>query len=193
MGDRVLLCLYECDKALGRTDETNGWYNDLRQALFMFSPAFIHSAELTLLRIIYWDEAEEYGDPIDQYDSGLKLQPGHVGVARVPEGTRQKFRLVLRKLLRRQHIHGFVMALRALRGCGGTTTPIPQLWSPDNRNKLSEIIGMSLTAEGFKAASSLASHARVMHHWQVHWHAVQDEVFAAWLTGQRQTVAKIKH
>jgi hypothetical protein len=186
MAERVLLCLYERDVVLGRTNEVSGWYNDLRQALFMFSPQLMHSAELTLLRIVDWDDGEEYGDPIDQYDPGLTLPSGYVGVARIPEGTRQRFRLALRRLLRQRHINAFVSVLRAMKGMGGKKIPVPQLWASENRDKLSDIVGLSLTVPGFEAAAELAAKHKVMHHWQVHRFAAQDEVFAEWLTGRNQ-------
>src|SRR6266851_3725038 len=112
MKERILVLLHEQDSASGRTDEVSGWHNDLRQALFMFSPRFIHSAELTFLTLTSWEEAKPYGDPIDQYDPGITLPPEIVGVASIPERTRQRFRLALRTLLRQGYIHAFVSGLR---------------------------------------------------------------------------------
>jgi hypothetical protein len=184
MKERILVLLHEQDTASGRTDEVSGWHNDLRQAIFMFSPRFIHSAELTFLTLISWEEAKPYGSPIDQYDPGIALPPEIAGVATIPERTRQRFRLALRTLLRQSHIHAFVSGLRAVKCLGGKKVPVPELWSSENRNKLSEIVALSLTMQGFQAASELAAKHRTMHPWQIHRFLVLDEVFARWCTGR---------
>jgi len=184
--ERVLLLLFEQDTEFGRTEEVSGWHDKFRERLFMFSPRFMHSAELTLLSIVRWQEAEPFGEPTSQRDSDLALAPGIIGVANLGTRTRQRFRLALRGLLREGHIHVFVSRLRAVKGFGGKKIPVPEPWSTENRDKLSDIVGLSLSAKGFKAASKLAKKHRVMHAWQVHRFAALDEVFAAWLVGENR-------
>jgi hypothetical protein len=184
MRERVLLLLYEQDSDVGRTVEVSGWHNDLRQDLFMFSPRFVHSADLTLLSVIRWEEAEPYGEPRGQHDPGLTFPPGTIGVANLAKRTRQGFRLALRALLRQGYIYAFVSGLRAVKYLGGKRIPLPQLWSSENRDKLSDIVALSLTVQGFKAAGELAGKNRTMHAWQVHRFAALDQVFAAWLIGR---------
>jgi hypothetical protein len=181
----LLLC--EEHEALRTVAEPSASHDDLRQLLTMFSARFVYSTDLLLLNIVHWDEAREYGHPRDAHNPGLTLPPGIVGVAAISEGVRQRFRLALRSLLKKGHIHGFVSSLRAIKGYGGKQVPFPELWSAENRNKLSEVIAISLTELGLDAARELATRYRVMQHWQVHRLMALDKAFAEIMTGKVST------
>jgi hypothetical protein len=190
MRGRVLLALYEHAAQFGRTDEMTGWHEDLRQAIFMYSPRFVQSPELILLSIIRWDEAKPFGEKQSEHEPGLALPPGTIGLARIPAGTRHLFRLSLRTLLRQKYINAFVSAVRAVRSLGGKIAPLPLLWDLRNRVKLSEIVGISLTMSGLQASSELGKKYRVVHPWQMHRIAALDEVFAEFFTGRMKRPKK---
>jgi hypothetical protein len=150
----------------------------------MYSARFAQSPELILLSIIRWDEAQPFGERKSEHEPGLALAPGTIGLARIPAATRHRFRLSLGTLLRQKNINTFVSAVRAVRSLGERIAPLPLLWDLRNRVKLSEIVGISLTMQGFEAAGELAAKYQVVHPWQMHRIAALDEVFAEFFSGR---------
>jgi hypothetical protein len=153
----------------------------------MFFTSFLHSSDIIFLNILRWDELREYGQQSDKWgEDMIQLPPGHVGLAAIPAQRKRSFFLVLKKLLQNGHINAFVASMRAINGFGGKAIPSLQLWSKKNRNKLTDIVAISLTAKGFTRAKELIDKYSIMMPWQVHQLAVIDRVFAEWLTGKNK-------
>jgi hypothetical protein len=186
MEERVLLYLVQHDLDAGRDGDVSDWFGDMREAIFMFSSYFLHSAELTFLNILYWEELREYGHPDKWGEGGIELPPNHEGLASIPQGKRRSFSLALKKLIKGEFIHAFVPSMRAIKGLGGKKTPLLQLWAEHNRDKLRDIVAISLTEKGFKRAKEVADKYSVMMPWQVHKFLVKDREFAKWLTGRKE-------
>lgn len=187
MKDRVLLFLVERDLEAGRDGDVSEWFGDLRETLFMYSSSFLHSPELTFLNVLFWEELREYGHPDELGRGGIELPPAHVGVAAIPVGKRRSFSLAIKKLMTDKLIHSFVPTMRAIDGLGGKAIPLLQLWNERNRDKLRDIVGISLTEKGFLSAKKLAENNSVMMPWQFNKRVAKDKRLAEWITGRKET------
>lgn len=179
--DRVLLYLTHRDQAAGRVGKGQGWYSELKETLFEMSPSFMHAPELVLWNVLLWEELREYGHPDEWGEGGIELPPAVQGLGAIPGGIRQSFRLSLRTLWREELIYPFRSSMRAWRGIGGKNVPIPEIWSPKNRDKLSDISAISLTEAGFRAGRELARKYTILFPWQLHQKMIDDRKFAEFL------------
>jgi hypothetical protein len=182
MKNRILLYLIYLDLEAGRDGDVSDWFGDLKEGIFMFSSCFVHSAELTFFNILYWEELKEYGYPDKWGDGGIELPPNHVGIASIPTGKRISFNIALKKLIEEKYVYAFVPSMRAVKGLGGKSVPLLQIWSEQNRDILSDIVAISLTDRGFKKAKELFEQVSIMMPWQVHKNIVKNREFAKSLT-----------
>jgi hypothetical protein len=173
---RILLFAYLRDTAAGRTGSAADAYEDLREAVFMFSSGFVHFTEVAYYNISYWREFEEYevGAPA----------PEHVGYARSTVGSRTSFNMAIRRLVRSKEAWAFTDGVRALKGLGQKTTPLLQIWSEANHNKPRDILAYSLRETGFARARQLATKHKQIVPWRIHEKLVQDREFSKALTGK---------
>lgn len=173
---RILLFAVLRDIAAGRNGVANDAYGDIKEALFMFSASFLHFTDLVFYNISRWDEFKEY--------KVRRPAKAHVGYAAPAMGARRSFNVTLRRLVRNQEVWAFTSGVRAISGLGQKSTPLPQLWSEENRDKPKDILAYSLRESGFARAKKLAEELNQILPWQLHEHIVRDRGFAEELTGR---------
>jgi len=181
MNERILLYLYHRDRDAGRTGKVGDWYSDLKEALFRFSSGFVHATEVVLWNVLFWEEVQEYGHADKRGEGKIELLPMIEAVAIIPAGKRQSFRLALRKLRSGELVYAFCSSVRGIKGMGGRSTLAPEIWSPENRDKLSDISAVSLTEKGFRVAHDLAAKHSILFPWQLHHRIVRDKEFAKFM------------
>ena len=180
--DRILMFMVQHDLAAGRDGAVSDWYGDLKEAIFMFSSGFVYYSAEIYANCVYWDELREYGQPDQFREEGIKLPPGHVGLASPIEGDRRAFYLTLRRLIREKTIWGFTSTFRAIRGLGGKSIPLLQVWDEANRDAPKDIFAVSLTETGFKKSQDLNAKHKQMAPWNIHKAITESKKFAAELT-----------
>lgn len=189
---RILLYIVQKDHSRGRKPDVEGWYNDLKASIFMFSSGYVHLSDGIFINVVYWNELTEYGKP-DYFGEGeITLPLGHTGLSFASSGKRRSFNLALRKLIRNKLLWGFTNSFRSIQGLGGKKVPLLQIWSEQNRNMPKDIFAVSLTEDGFNYASDLLSQQNQICPWQLHEEIVSNEDFAASITGHIRNEVKKK-
>ena len=158
-------------------------YGDLKEAMFRYSAAFIHFADVIFANVIYWDELKEDHSRDHPRNGYEPLPPGFLALAHVTAARRTAFNCLLAKLVEGSLIYAFRGGFRALAAFGSRSVPLLNIWSPTNRDKPKDIIAVSLSEKGVEKAASLDKEHSQICHWQLHEGIVNDREFARKLTG----------
>lgn len=179
--ERILLFLYDQDILLGRDIDVIDDYSDLKEFIYLASPSFIHSKDLIMLSIVQWYELREAN-----YDRMSPLPSIYEGLAYINQSVLIKFYKSLKRLLDNNYIIAFTNGLRALRGFGGKNSPLPQVWSVNNRNKPKDIVAISLTEAGFKKGKEISVRCKSEMPWQTHIKIATDKEFGEKIIERRK-------
>lgn len=168
--ERILMFCASKDSVFNRDkwkEEKDKKYLDHKEAIYLYSPYYVHSKDMILLNIVYWEELTEHSSDFNKFKDN-KNNDLLLGVASISHGTNIKFSKALSKLIKEDFIKGFNFSLKALKGFGGKNMPLMDVYDHEShRSRPSEIIAISLTDTGYEKGKLLLSKYNSMD--QAHW------------------------
>jgi hypothetical protein len=165
MENRILIYLADRDRQRGRGDATKLLQNDATEAVVHFSSAYVHWHFEVLANTVSWAELKEFSSLANP---GVPLAPGHIALAALTAGLRQRYVNIFKRLRANGEVHVFAEWFRALKGLGGTVVPMLALWTKSATDKPDPIAALSLTESGFARAMALSDAFREVRPWQLH-------------------------